>query len=220
MPTIVTSIADPHWTERKPSSRKDANFIETQARKITDWMTLNEKINIDGQVGAHAAGIAGDLFHQPKGPVVSRVLDRMLLQKFRKRTCPYVAIPGNHDMERWRLESTNDHPYGVLKDAGVITETIWPNYMVVGKDPPVILVGKEFVKEGPTPWLAHLRESKALIEIKKKVSEKFQCKAQCLALTHCWWGPIDGVNRGGPVTGHLQVRGTGINAVVYGHPHT
>jgi hypothetical protein len=220
MPTIIPGIADPHWTERKPSSRKDTNFLATQERKIDDLFKLSEKITVGDQVGAAAIVIAGDLFHQPKGPSISRKLDRMILRKFRSRPCPVAVIPGNHDMERWRVESTEDHPYGNLKAAGFITELIWPNYLVVGNSPPVVIIGKEFVKEGPLGWLNFLRESRALIEIKKKVSEKFNCKAQCLAMSHCWWGPVDTINRGEPVVGHLQLRGTGINVMIYGHPHT
>jgi hypothetical protein len=195
-------------------SRTDTDWVQTQLLKITNLHRLAEKIQLDGRVGADGILHAGDLFHQPKGELISRRVDIWLAKKLNESLFIWDTIPGNHDMKGHRLDSLETHPYGSLVAAGLINQVTWPNYVVRGSDPPVIVTGKEFVPEGPGPWLKFLADTRELYTIKNQVGEN----AKCVALTHGWWGPTETTNRGEPVTPHDAVKG--IDAMVYGHPHT
>jgi Icc-related predicted phosphoesterase len=222
MATIILGITDTHWTEKRPRSRTDPNFKNTQARKIKDLFRLAKQIKMPGQSQSGATAIvhSGDLFHQPYGKLISRRLDTWIIPLLRESPVPLYAIPGNHDMKAHRQESLEDHPYGVLLADDIIKQATWPTYYVVGDNPPVIITGREFTPQGPKPWLDNLRVNSDLINLKKSLSESTGKKVQTLALTHCWWGPVDGVNRGEPLVGYNSVADTGIDIMMYGHPHT
>jgi hypothetical protein len=96
---------------------------------------------------------------------------------------------------------------------------IFPKYKKVKgpkpDDPTLIITGKEFTRQGPNSWLDSLRETKELIDIKNSLGD-----AHVLALTHNHWGVSDGLIMGEQITGHSRILGTGIDVLVYGHPHT
>lgn len=222
MATILLGITDSHWTEKRPRSRKDPDFKLTQSRKIRDLFKLAAQIRLPGVNANGAAGIvhSGDLFHQPHGKLISRKLDTWIIPILKSSPVPIYAIPGNHDMKAHRTESLDDHPYGVLVADEAIKQACWPTYFVVGNDPPVIVTGMEFTGAGPRTWLEYLRTTKELITLKKNLSDSTGSKVQVMALTHCWWGPTDGVNRGEPLIGYDNIKNTGIDVMMYGHPHT
>lgn len=222
MATILLGITDSHWSEKKPRSRKDPDFKQTQVNKLRHLFTLASKIKLPGinQEGASAIVHSGDLFHQPHGKLISRKLETFLIPVLKASPVPIYAIPGNHDMRAHRMESLEDHPYGVLVSDQTINQACWPTYHVVGSDPPVIITGQEFTSHGPKMWLNYLRETKELLKLKQQLSESTGNKVQVMALTHCWWGPTDGVNRGEPLIGYDNIKNTGIDVMMYGHPHT
>jgi hypothetical protein len=221
MTTYILSIADPHWTEKTPRSRKD-DFKQAQTNKIQALVKLAEHLKLPGseQKGAAAVTIAGDLFHQPEAKQISRKLETWLIPELRKFKVPVIVIPGNHDMKAHRMASLEEHPYGVLTANDVVKQVIWPGYMVVGSDPPVIVVGKEFHPSGPKPWLVHLQQTEELLTLRKAVKDRMGVEPQVLAQTHCWWGPADGINRGEPLVGYDNIKDTGIDIMIYGHPHS
>lgn len=219
MSTVLLGIADPHWTEKRPSRRKDVDWIGTQSRKINDLFRLATHITLEDAKGASSIIIAGDCFHQPKGELISRRVDYWLSKLLGSSSVPIDTIPGNHDMKGYRLDALENHPYGCLVASGLINQLIWPNYAIRGDNPPVLVTGKEFVPEGPTGWLRFLAESQALYQLKKSESDRLGKKVYCLAMVHGWVGPVETTSHGEPVTSYSSVRGTGIDCLLYGHPH-
>jgi hypothetical protein len=219
MTTILTSIADPHWCEGRPISRTDTDWIKTQTQKIENVFNVSSEIEIRKQKGSSGLLIPGDLFHLPKGPRISRRLDRWLSQTLRFSPCPIFAIPGNHDMQGHHLDSLNNHPYGCLEAAGLITSVIWPNYMLVGEDPLVMVTGKQFVPEGPGFWLQMLREEETLVHFKKELEQQHQKPVFVVAMSHGYWGSQKGSYYGEPVVPYSDVYGTGIDIMLISHDH-
>lgn len=219
MATIILGIVDTHWSEKRPRSRKD-DFKKTQERKIQDLFRLASGISIAGATGASAILHGGDMYHQPEGKLISRRLDTWLSSLLRNSPVPILTIPGNHDMKAHRMESLDNHPYGVLLANQVIKQVTWPGYQVVGTDPPVIVTGREFREEGPSAWLDWLSSSGELNNFKGGLKSSTGANVQCAAATHSWWGPVDTINRGQPVCSYNHLKGTGIDIMLYGHPHT
>jgi len=221
--TYLLAICDPHFSDRKPASRKDRDFLETQLAKIEAVRKLTEGVRwpADATEKTPVAGllIAGDLFHHPRGKSVSHSLTRLLIQKLREFPCPVFAIAGNHDMEYNRISDLETHPFGILVASGTIQTIHWPEYAVIQgptKDSPkVLLLGKEYTSEGPGNWFKVLSVTKEISRLKKETGA-----TKALALTHCFWGPQEGEYQGSdPVVGHNVVKGTGVDIVVSGHPH-
>lgn len=225
MPTVIIGIADPHISDKKPRSRKD-DFIATQERKLRELLKLCSHIRIDGRIQqAQALVIAGDLFTQNKGQLISRKLDNQLIRIRRESPCPWVAIPGNHDMMNDRLDSLETHPMGVMREAGLLEIVVWPEYTVVKgpklDDPRVIISGRQYTTDGPGRWIDYLAETGELRRLKQDLYlQDSSSKIMALLMTHSFWGSEDGINMGEPVVGHLRVRETGANVLLYGHPHT
>src|SRR6516164_6843199 len=161
--TLVTGIVDSHWSNRRPVSRTDADWIGTQSRKLDDFFRIS--VELQAQALVHG----GDLFHQPKGQLIDRMVDQWLMGKFRQAPAPWFTIPGNHDMFGHKVDSLKNHPYGCLEKAGLITSVMWPNYALVGSDPIILITGKEFHSDGPISWLESLRDEETLIEWKKDI---------------------------------------------------
>lgn len=214
MATTIVGVSDPHWSDRKPRRRKDEDFQATQLEKLSLVLKVCTKVKRGGTIGAAAVVFAGDLFHYPSGPRISRRLDGDLAIKLREFPCPRFCIPGNHDMEGDRPEALRNHPYGALCASGVLEDIMWPKFAVVG-DPPVLIVGLEYRLEGPIPWLNQMRETEAIYKLRER-----EGAVGCLAMTHCFWGPADGESHGEVVVGHRNVVGTGIDVMLYGHPHS
>lgn len=220
MPTLLIGLSDPHFSDKKPRSRKD-DFQETQRRKLRDVLKLASSIKWGTQnTKASALLMAGDVFHQPKGKLISRKLDHGLMQLMREATCPILAIAGNHDLDRDRLESLEEHPLGTLVASGLISLTHWPDYLVVGEEVPVIITGRHYTIDGPGAWLEHLTTTGKLKDLKKRVSDETGKKAQAVVMTHNYWGPSDGNFHGDPVVGHHRAKDIGAEIILYGHPHT
>jgi predicted phosphodiesterase len=220
MATVILGITDSHWSLVKPRSRKDVDYKLTQERKLQALFKLAKLIKHKDGVGASAVVHAGDLFHQPQGKLISRRLDTWIIPILKTCPVPILAIPGNHDMQGHRTDSLEDHPYGVLLHSQSITQVAWPSYVVVGDDPPIIVTGKEFTTNGPLSWLNYIKENKTLINLKMEIKEKTGKNAKVVALTHCWWGPSTGTNMGEPLIGYNELSNTGIDVLMYGHPHT
>lgn len=218
MASIIVQVSDPHWTDRRPSSRKD-DYLATQIRKTEDVIRLAREIKRHTAAGASAITIAGDLFHQPKGKLIDRKLDNLLLSILRKSPCPILTIPGNHDKDYDRTASLESHPYNILVEAGVIADVSYPRYRVVGDDPPVIVTGYPYTMEGPTKWLQILASTRALYDIKKEVFEKYGKTPSVMAMTHCHWSDRDGDVEGSKAYGTHWLLGTGIDVNHFGDPH-
>lgn len=219
--TVVLGISDPHWHSRRPSKRRDHDWMGTQRRKIQDLLTVAQKIKVNGTVGASAIQIAGDLFHVPEAERISRSLDMMLITELKKSPCPILTIPGNHDMQAERLESLNRHPYGILCNTNIITDVSWPNYLLVGEDPQVIVTGYPYTPDGPAAWLNMLTTSRDLTRLKDQLSQKSGKRVWASVMTHNHWGEQHGydakhIHR----TGKYLLLGTGIDVCHYGDPHT
>ena len=224
MPTFIISLCDPHFSDKKPRSRRD-DFIATQRRKLNDVMKLAGGFRWKDQlVQASAIAVGGDMFHQAKGRLISRSLDQALCSQFKRSPCPILAIAGNHDMDRDRLESLKEHPLGTLAASGLVKLVHWPDYVVIGgvaDRPPVIVTGKQYVLEGPRSWLDMLRETQKLAELKAVVHQDYpNAPAQAFVMTHNFWGPVDAMFQAEPILGHHHAAGTGANVILYGHPHT
>lgn len=221
MSTLIPAVCDTHFMDKKPRSRKD-DFVATQRTKINQVFQLSQSLRWKEETQTAAAIVfPGDLWHQPNGRLINRKLDHHLMQIFRSCPIPKLAIAGNHDMERDRIQSLESHPFGAFRAAGLFVQTHWPEYVVVGTDPPVIVTGWPYTSEGPARWLQAIRGSQQLIQLKNQVSEQTgHPHVQALVMTHNHWGPNDAFMRGEPVTSHAHVRDTGADIVVYGHPHT
>jgi DNA repair exonuclease SbcCD nuclease subunit len=211
--TVVTGITDTHWSNRRPASRTDEDWIWTQSRKLGDFFKISAELQ------AQALVHGGDLFHQPKGQLIDRMVDQWLMEHFRQAPAPWFTIPGNHDMHGHRLESLRSHPYGCLEKAGLITSVVWPNYAIVGSDPIVLITGKEFHPDGPISWLESLRDEGTLIAWKEDVSREYGVPVFALALCHGFWGPANGWQFGEVLTSYSEICDTGIDVVLTGHDH-
>jgi len=217
MATILIGIADPHWADKRPGSRRD-DFRATQQRKMADVVKLGARLNIDGQAQeAQGICVAGDLFHQNEGQRIDRRLDTQLAKTLNDSLCPWFAIPGNHDMKNNRLDSLSSHPMGTLAAAGLLTITLWPDYEIVRGpnegDPPVIITGREYTTEGPGRWLEHMASTGDLRKLKEEIG------AQVLLMTHNFWGLQASVIMGEPVLAHNSIREIGADICLFGHPH-
>jgi DNA repair exonuclease SbcCD nuclease subunit len=211
--TTITGITDSHWSNRRPASRVDEDWIGTQSRKIDDFFRVS--IELQAQALVHG----GDLFNQPKGNLIDRVVDQWLMEKFRKAPAPWYTIPGNHDMFGHKVDSLKSHPYGCLEKAGLITSVMWPNYTLVGSDPIVLITGKEFHPDGPASWLESLRDEETLIRWKEDVQKEYGVPVFALALCHGFWGPANDWQFGEVVTSYCEICSTGIDVVLTGHDH-
>lgn len=220
MSTAILNIADPHYSDKKPRSRKD-DYQETQLRKTKDLLTLAQKLTWEGKpLPAAAVTISGDICHQPRGELISRRLDIRLIKTYADSPCPVLAILGNHDKDRDRIESLETHPLGTLVASKIMTLVHWPDYVIVGEDPLVIVTGRQYSIDGPGSWLDYLRETQQLVTLKNQVSQDRGKAVYAFVMTHCNWGPNDGALRGDPIVGHSRVLGTGVDVMCYGHPHT
>lgn len=220
MVTINLGLADTHFADKKPVSRKD-DYTTTQVRKLTDVIRLASSLRWKGEtVSAASINIAGDVFHQPRGELISRRLDTSLARVFRTSTCPITAISGNHDMDRIQEINLEKHSLGVLAATGVIQLVHWPDHIVVGTNPPVIITGRQYSVDGPAKWLEHIAATGELRTLKRELSEARGFQAQVFLMTHNHWGPADSNFHGDPIVGHRHVIGTGADVVLYGHPHT
>lgn len=220
MVTINLGLADTHFADKKPVSRKD-DYHATQVRKLSDVLRLAASLRWKGETTpASSINIAGDVFHQPRGELISRKLDNKLARILRTSPCPVTAISGNHDMDRIQESSLEKHPLGMLVASGIVKLVHWPDYLVVGTIPPVIITGRQYSVDGPAKWLEHIAATGELRNLKREVSDDRQCEAQVLLMTHNHWGPGDSTFHGDPIVGHRHVVGTGADVVLYGHPHT
>jgi hypothetical protein len=212
--TLITGITDSHWTNRRPLSRIDEDWVGTQSRKLDDFF----RISAEHQAQALVHG--GDLFNQPKGQLIDRSVDQWLMEKFREAPAPWFTIPGNHDMMNGQIKSLGNHPMGCLEKAGLITSVVWPGYTLMGSDPIILITGKEYNPEGPTSWLESLRDGEELIYWKKDVEQRYGVPVFALALSHAFWGPTSGYQFGEPVTSYNEIIDTGIDVVLVGHDHS
>jgi hypothetical protein len=217
--TIITGLCDSHWSDRRPASRTDPDWVATQSAKIDFLFDFSTYVEMGGIKGASAIVHAGDVFNQPEGKKIHRSVDQWLMGKIRKSPCPIFAIPGNHDMWGHTLSSLKDHPYGCLESAGLLTSVVWPNYALVGVDPVVLVTGKEFIPDGPVEWLEWLRDTQTLVQWKKDISQEYQKPVYVLVMTHGHWGADNGYAFGEPVTSYCEVVDTGIDVMLVGHPH-
>ena len=213
--TIITGITDSHWSGNRPASRLDADWVGTQSKKIDHVFRLSVEHE------ATAIVHAGDVFHQPKGALISRSVDQWLMGKLREAPCPIFAIPGNHDMLGHRVDSLKSHPYGCLEKSGIITSVVWPNYTLVGQDPIILITGKEFHPDGPVAWFEELRDQGTIEQWKREISQEFGgVSVFVLALCHGFWGPENGWIYGDMVTSYCEICDTGIDVVLVGHDHS
>jgi DNA repair exonuclease SbcCD nuclease subunit len=206
-------ITDSHFTNKRPLSRTDDNWVATQSRKLDEFFRVSEEMQ------AKALVHGGDLFNQPKGSLIDRALDQWLMEKFRKAPAPWYAIPGNHDLFGHKVDSLKNHPYGCLEKAGLITSVMWPRYALVGTDPIVLITGKEYHPDGPATWLESLRDDETLINWKKDISQEYGVPVFALALCHNFWGPSNNWQFGETVTSYSEICSTGIDVVLAGHDH-
>jgi DNA repair exonuclease SbcCD nuclease subunit len=218
--TILNSLTDSHWSENRPSSRRDPDWISTQTGKIQFLFNFSRTVTIRGQQGAAAILHGGDLFHQPRGPLISRRVDQWLYQILRESPCPILAVPGNHDMQGHHLDSLENHPYGCLAASEVIFSAIWPNYFLVGQDPLVLVTGRQFVPEGAGPWLDELKEYRTLDTLKQDIQDQYGVSVYNVILSHAYWGEKGGEHYGEPVTAYGDIEGTGIDVLIFGHDHS
>lgn len=213
MATVIIGITDTHWTERRPRSRTDLDWIDTQTRKI------NQVYQVARDFQAQAIVHAGDLFHQPQGRLISRRVDTWLLAVLGQAPCPWLVIPGNHDMKGQRLDSLEDHPYGCLVASRLVTQVVWPQYTVIGTDPPVIVTGREFTADGVGPWLDELRQTQVMYDLRDTIAQEYNQNTYILGLVHGWFSETAGECYGEPAVALAAVAGTGCDAVLAGHDH-
>jgi len=214
MPTTIIGISDSHYRDKTPRARKD-DFFQTQLDKLDFVIDLSEKLN------AKAIVFAGDVFDVPDGTKINRRLDNELAQRLRSVKAKILAIPGNHDLLRDRLDSLKYHPLGVLNSSGILQ--LLKNgegYSILDGDVPVRVIGIQYTGEGPKFWLDKFIRTKELYEWKKITEQKMGKKAHILTLTHNHWGPADTTIAGEPVIAHHRIRNTGIDVLLYGHPHS
>ena len=212
--TTITGITDSHFSNKRPVSRTDESWIETQSRKLDEFFRVSTELQ------AQALVHGGDLFNQPKGQLIDRMVDQWLMEKFKQAPAPWYTIPGNHDLFGHKLDSLRNHPYGCLEMADLIESVMWPRYALVGTDPIVLITGKEYHPDGPAPWLEHLRDEETLINWKKEITEKYMRPVFVLALCHGFWGPANGWQFGETVTSYSEICSTGIDVVLTGHDHS
>jgi DNA repair exonuclease SbcCD nuclease subunit len=211
--TVITGITDTHWSNRRPASRTDEDWIWTQSRKLADFFRISAELQ------AQALVHGGDLFNQPKGQLIDRVVDQWLMEQFQQAPAPWFTIPGNHDMFGHKIDSLKSHPYGCLEKAGLITSVVWPHYALVGADPIILITGKEFHPDGPVTWLESLRDEETLITWKHDVAREYGVPVFVLALCHGFWGPENDWKFGEVVTSYSEICSTGIDVVLTGHDH-
>ena len=104
-------VGDPQFRGVNPIARID-DFPSALAAKI------DEVHQIAKRVGADAILQPGDLFDSP---MVSYSVLLRLMTLLQMAPCPWVCIPGNHDLFGSNIDTYPRTPMAVLEQAGVIT---------------------------------------------------------------------------------------------------
>lgn len=103
-------VGDIQFRGVNPIARKD-NFMDAIIEKI------DEVHQIAKQIGAAAILTPGDLFDSP---MVSYSVLLKLMAILQKAPCPWVTIPGNHDLFGSNIDTYTRTPMAVLEQAGVV----------------------------------------------------------------------------------------------------
>jgi exonuclease SbcD len=110
MPKFII-VGDIQFRGINPVARKDV-FIDALAQKIDEINQLAR------QIGANAILTPGDLFDSP---MVSYSVLIKLMTLLQMAPCPWVTIPGNHDLFGSNIDTYPRTPMAVLEQAQVIT---------------------------------------------------------------------------------------------------
>ena len=103
-------VGDIQFRGINPVARKD-NFLEALETKIDEVHKIAEQNKVD------AILTPGDLFDSP---MVSWGVFCRLISMLQKSPCPWVTIPGNHDLYGGNMDTYCRTPMAALEQAGVV----------------------------------------------------------------------------------------------------
>lgn len=109
----VLLVGDIHLSDKPPSMRTEDYADEVMAK-------LEFTVEVAATHDVDAVVWAGDVFHIKTPSRTSHALVQRVARLGQSYPCPWLIVPGNHDMSHDRLESLDSQPLGVLFEAGAI----------------------------------------------------------------------------------------------------
>lgn len=106
-------VGDIHLADRPPSS-----CTESYTDDLFDL--LRQTVDLATELEVDAVVWAGDVFHVKAASRNSHRLVQRTIELGTRYPCPWIIVPGNHDIEHDRLQSLNKQPLGTLFQAGAI----------------------------------------------------------------------------------------------------
>lgn len=106
-------VGDIHLADRPPSIRTD-DYKDHILAKLWQTCELANHAEVEGVVWV------GDVFHIKAASRTSHSLVQDIIEIGQSYECPWIIVPGNHDLTHDRMESLEKQPLGVIFRAGAI----------------------------------------------------------------------------------------------------
>ena len=174
---------DVHFDEIGPECR-DSHYLRDISAKLLELSRL--------AASAKAVVCTGDLLHRRVGRNVSHFTVRILIALLKRFPCPFLFIPGNHDIMGQQIKTVIRQPVGVVQEAGVLTRLDEHPFFIPEWD--LQLIG--------IPYTERFERGDLKIQLKKQT--KHLVLAMHASLTR---------------ESSLRSNITGPDIVLYGHPH-
>jgi DNA repair exonuclease SbcCD nuclease subunit len=107
----VLILGDIHLSDRPPSIRTESYASDILA-KLEHTLALVDEHAIEAVIWA------GDVFHLKAPTRTSHALVQRTAEIGQSYNCPWLIVPGNHDLQHDRLDTLDRQPLGVLFKAG------------------------------------------------------------------------------------------------------
>ncbi len=105
-------VGDVHLNDRAPSMRTDTYTEDILDKLRFTVVTAKSILDLDAVIWS------GDIFHTKQPHRTSHWLVQQVLNLGQEYPCPWLIVPGNHDMQHDRLDSLSSQPLGTLFQAG------------------------------------------------------------------------------------------------------
>ncbi len=105
-------VGDVHLNDRAPSMRTDTYTEDILDKLRFTVVTAKSILDLDAVIWS------GDIFHTKQPHRTSHWLVQQVLNLGQEYPCPWLIVPGNHDMQHDRIDSLGSQPLGTLFQAG------------------------------------------------------------------------------------------------------
>lgn len=128
-------VGDVHLADRPPSMRTDS-YLDDILSKLLFTVDVAKKLepHLDAVIWS------GDVFHTKTPHRTSHRLVQRVLEVGQQYPCPWLIVPGNHDLQHDRLDSLESQPLGTLFQSGSAVP-------LIGSHPTLPLFGIPFLQD-------------------------------------------------------------------------